>query len=95
MQTDEQIQSDFFSIIKKITEIKNVEITSESKLIGVNGLFDSMGLVELCVNLEEKANELGFEFDWTSDKAMSRSSGFFSSVGTLFEEFMNQLKQKK
>ena len=31
-----------------------------------------MKLVELCVLLEDLATELNFEFDWQSEKAMSK-----------------------
>ena len=36
-----------------------------------------MKLVELCLALEDKAVDLGFEFDWTSEAAMSRSRSLF------------------
>ena len=52
-----------------------------------------MGLVQLCLSLEEKADELGFEFDWT-ETAMSRSRGMFRSVDSLSEEFVSQYNEK-
>ena len=33
-----------------------------------------MSLVQLCLALEDKAGEMGFEFDWNSEKAMSKRS---------------------
>ena len=49
-----------------------------------------MKLVEVCIKLEDLAEEHGFEFDWTSDSAMSKSRSMYRSVKTLAEEFSNQ-----
>ena len=65
-------------------------IGSETRLIGAQGVLDSMRLVELCLALEDLAAERGFEFDWTSDGAMSRSGGMFRTVGSLAAEFAAQ-----
>jgi acyl carrier protein len=67
-----------------------VEITEEMQLIGGETLLDSMKLVEVCLALEDLADEHGFEFDWTSEAAMSKSRGMFRSVAALAEEFANQ-----
>lgn len=60
------------------------------QLIGGEALLDSMNLVEVCLLLEDLADEHDFEFDWTSESAMSRSRSMFRSVTTLAEEFKNQ-----
>jgi acyl carrier protein len=78
-----------------ITAIKDVlknkaKITEDMQLIGGESLLDSMNLVEVCVALEDLADEHGFEFDWTSESAMSKSQSMFRSVATLAEEFSNQ-----
>jgi hypothetical protein len=54
-----------------------------------------MKLVELCLALEDKAAEIGFEFDWTSDAAMSRSRSMFRTADSLAAEFVNQMESKK
>ena len=66
------------------------KITEDMQLIGGESLLDSMKLVEVCVALEDLADEHGFEFDWTSESAMSKSQSMFRSVATLAEEFSNQ-----
>ena len=71
----------------------NEKIDENSFLIGNDSLLDSMGLVELCIFLEDMAFEADFEFDWTSDDAMSKSRSMFRSPKTLAEEFSNQFKQ--
>ena len=60
------------------------------QLIGGKSLLDSMNLVEVCLLLEDLADEHGFEFDWASEAAMSRSRSMFRSVSTLAKEFSNQ-----
>ena len=79
-------------IIKSIEcVIKNkFSITEDMELIGNDSLLDSMKLVELCIDLEDIADQHGFEFDWTSEAAMSKSRGMFRSVAALAEEFADQ-----
>jgi len=69
---------------------RQIKVTDDMQLIGGESLLDSMKLVELCLMLEDRANEKGFEFDWTSDSAMSRSRSMFRTVSSLAEEFSNQ-----
>jgi len=66
------------------------KITEDMCLIGGESLLDSMKLVEVCLALEDLANENGFEFDWTSEATMSKSRSMFRSVAALAEEFANQ-----
>ena len=77
------------SIIVDVLE-DEVDIDEDMELIGGNSLIDSIKLVEICLALEDKADEIGFEFDWTSDSAMSKSRSIFRSVKTLAQEFSNQ-----
>ncbi len=66
------------------------ELTEDMQLIGGESLLDSMKLVEVCLALEDVADEHGFEFDWTSDAAMSKSRSMFRSIGALATEFASQ-----
>ena len=77
------------SVINETLE-GNAEITEDMQLIGGETLLDSMNLVEVCLTLEDLADEHGFEFDWTSEAAMSKSRSMFRSVSALAEEFANQ-----
>jgi acyl carrier protein len=67
-----------------------VEVTEEMQLIGGGSLLDSMKLVEVCLALEDLADDHGFEFDWTSDATMSKSRSMFQSVSKLAQEFAKQ-----
>lgn len=73
-----------------VVKDKSVEISADTELIGDGRVLDSLGLVELCLRLEDRASELGFEFDWTSEVAMSQSKGMFRTVGSLQAEFSRQ-----
>ena len=74
------------SAISEVLEGK-VEISRDMQLIGEEPLLDSMKLVEVCLFLEDVADDNGFEFDWTSEAAMSKSRSMFRSVSSLAEEF--------
>ena len=67
-----------------------ITVTKETPLVGSNGVLDSLSLVELCICLEDVAEEYDFEFEWSSEHAMSKSKGMFRSVGALTQEFIQQ-----
>lgn len=95
MSSNESIKSEVFSQISRLLENKSLIVTDDMSLIGGASVLDSMRLVELCLSLEDKAAEMGFEFDWTSDVAMSRSRSMFRTAGSLVAEFINQMETKK
>ena len=80
------------NIIKVISKVldKKLKINEDMKLIGSESPLDSMKLVEVCVALEDLAEEYGFEFVWTSEATMSKSKSMFRSVASLAKEFANQ-----
>jgi len=79
-----------FSAIAKLAQGATDTITDTTPLIGDGSVLDSMRLVELCLSLEDLASEHGFEFDWTSEAAMSRSRSIFRTAGALADEFVRQ-----
>ena len=89
--TDAQI----FELIKTLISEEEVTVAADTPLIGDSSLLDSMKLVELCLALEDRAAELGFEFDWTSEEAMSRSRSMFRTAGSLSDEFFSQMDGKR
>jgi acyl carrier protein len=92
---DGNIKTEVFAAIKALLEDKSKIVKNETKLIGNKSLLDSMKLVELCLFLEDKAEDLGFEFDWASEAAMSKSRGMFRTAGSFANEFISQMKTKK
>ena len=84
-----------FTAISALLEDKSIVVKEDLPLIGSNSVLDSMKLVELCLALEDNAADLGFEFDWTSDAAMSKSRSMFRTAGALVAEFHGQMESKK
>lgn len=80
-------------LIAQVAEQPREVISAETQLIGDGSILDSMKLVELCLFLEDLALELRFEFDWTSETAMSRSRGMFRNASSLTEEFIAQMER--
>lgn len=66
-------------------------VTTETPLIGANRAVDSADLVVLLLAVEDYAREnLGFQWDWTSDSAMSEARSVLRNVGSLAEHLVNQ-----
>ncbi len=95
MSSTREIQLAIYTVISQLLEDKSLEVTDDMPLIGSQSVLDSMNLVELCLALEDKATEMGFEFDWTSDAAMSRSRSMFRTAGSLANEFISQMEAQK
>jgi len=95
MKTDDEIKKQIFNkVAKKVNSTQN-GVTELTPLVGEGSQLDSMKLVELCLDLEDLASELNFEFDWTSEKAMSNLSSMFKNAGTISVEFIKQYNKKK
>lgn len=90
-----KIKSEIFHDIKNLLEDKSLTVSDNMELIGGDSVLDSMKLVELCLSLEDRASEIGFEFDWISDTAMSRSRSMFRTAGSLVSEFISQMESQK
>ncbi len=95
MSVTDSVKTEVFSQISQLLENKSLVVTDDMPLIGGESVLDSMKLVELCPALEDKAAEIGFEFDWTSDAAMSHSRSMFRTAGSLAAEFISQMEAKK
>jgi acyl carrier protein len=95
MSFSEPIKAEVFNQIMRLFEDKSLRVADDTPLIGGARVLDSMKLVELCLALEDMAAEMGFEFDWTSDDAMSRSRSMFRTAGALASDFIAQLELKK
>jgi len=80
--------------LRPLLKDQTLHIDESTILIGVQGIIDSLGLVELCLRIEDAASADGFQFDWTSEKAMSRNTSIFRSVGSLSEELAKQKSER-
>lgn len=61
-----------------------VELSSETRLYGKDGLLDSMALVSLVMSLEQEiAEKFGAEISLADDKALSQKNSPFRTIGSL------------
>lgn len=88
------VKREIFARIHQLLEDKATEPSDDIPLLG-GGLLNSMKLVELCLSLEDLAERLGFEFDWTSEAALSRARSMFRTAGSLAAEFMTQMDARE
>ena len=88
-----KIEERVFKEIHNVSEDKKSIINKTTPLIGAESTIDSVDLVEMCLELEDFAVELGFEFDWASEKAMSATNSIFKDAGSLSKEFIRQWKE--
>ena len=94
MSENADIKNKVFSAIATLLE-NNSPVSENTPLIGDDRALDSMKLLELCLSLEDIATDMGFEFDWTSETAMSKSRSMFRTAGALATEFLSQFTGKK
>lgn len=94
MLSPDDVRAEVFALISQRLQDQAVTVTEDMPLIGGEAVLDSMRLVELCLALEDKATDIGFEFDWTSATAMSRSRSMFRTAGSLASEFVSQMESK-
>ena len=91
-----EIQKKVDQEINKILKIDNSKKKQKNlkfkkkPLIGNASLLKSIELVTLCVSLEDYSESFNFQFDWTSDSAMSRTTSFLKDNQTLAKEFYQQ-----
>jgi len=67
----------------------------ETRLIGKRGVLDSLGLVSLIVDVEQKIDDdYGLSLTIADDRAMSQEKSPFRTVGTL-AEYISRLIQEE
>jgi hypothetical protein len=91
----DELDQRIFSAIQELIGTEGVVVDYETRLIGDQSALDSMKLVEVCLCLEDLSVQMGFDFDWTSEAAMSRSRSMFRTAGSLAEEFRSQMAREK
>ena len=85
---------ELIDVIKGVVE-EDIDINPQSPLIGGDSSIDSMGLVQICLALEERSQLEGFSFDWTSEKAMSSLNSIFKTAEGLAKEYNRQSKESQ
>lgn len=69
------------------------DLTRDTPLIGADRVVDSMGLVNLLVDIETVLNEENVEITILSENAMSAKISPFRNVGSLIRHIEHSLKK--
>lgn len=82
------------SIQNYISSVDNkcLEIDEDTNLIGEKSILDSLGLVNVLVDLEVKLNEIDLEICFISEKAMSLENSPFKNVKSLMQFILGEGK---
>lgn len=81
------------SAVKEYIDDENITINESSILLGNDAVVDSIGLVNLIVDIESAIAEKDIEITLTSEDAMSRRRSPFRSVDTL-SDYIIELIEK-
>lgn len=91
----EKIQQTVFRVIKEYCDSNDLplldDLTEHAPLIGSGRILDSMGLVNVIVDIETAFLDEGVELSLTSETAMSGRISPFRSVGSLCGFIARQL----
>lgn len=71
--------------VKELLDNNSVPIDKNTVLLGNGAVLDSMGLVNLIVDLESTLADKEYEVSLTSEKAMSQRNSPFRTIETLTE----------
>ena len=87
MTDQSKILEQIIALVQEVAEDDSLEVTADSALIGENAIVSSRQLVEILLAVEEYAeDDLGVEFNWASDAAMSTRRSVLRTPGTLAEQ---------
>ena len=79
-----EVESFIRAELASLTGADESAVSSETVLIGQNRVLDSADLVVLLLSIEDFVKEeLGVDWDWTSDSAMSEARSVLRNVGAL------------
>ena len=88
-----EIERIIIDILKDYYEVQgiNEEVSGSTRLFGRDSSLNSMGLVNIVVDVESKFMEMGHEISLMSENAMSRSKSPFVSVSSLADFIKEQI----
>ena len=73
----------------------NEKANGNTVLFGSESVLDSMGLVNVIIDIESRFLDKGYEISLTSEKAMSRKQSPFRTISTLAEFIEEQITEKE
>jgi len=82
-----EIEKIIIETINEYFEIQDINAIAHDNtvLLGEDAVVDSMGLVNLIVDIESKLLDEGIEISLTSEKALSRKNSPFRTIETIAE----------
>ncbi len=88
-----QIEEIIISCLKEYLESQDIEcnVDNNTSLIGQGAVIDSIGLVNVILDVESKMSDEDFDISITSEKAMSRKNSPFRTVDTLTEYVLENI----
>ncbi len=92
MKVDE-IRNVLISIVVEYLESQDmkIDVDNDTVLFGDGAILDSMGLVNIVIDVESAFLDKGYEISLTSETAMSRRQSPFRNISTLSEFIGEQL----
>lgn len=81
------------SVVSDYLDSQGIEcdVNPDTTLFGDESVLDSMGLVNIVIDLESAFLDAGYEISLTSDVAMSRRQSPFRSVSSLVQFIDDQI----
>lgn len=77
-------------------DTESVAVSEETRLLGANGVLDSLGLVSLVLDLEQQINDtLGTTIALADERAMSQTRSPFRSVSSLADYIETLLAEQQ
>ena len=87
--------SDYLKELQEDLDVELEEVTMATRLFGANGVLDSVGVVILLTELEERLEvEFGVEISLATDTAMSSARSPFRNVSTLASYLLQALAEE-
>lgn len=91
----EKVIDEICKAVNEYLESKDFDIKTDENtvMLGKNSVLDSIGLVNVIVDIESKFLDDGIEISLTSEKAMSRKNSPFRTIETLAEFIKEQINE--
>lgn len=98
MTNKEQVLEVIYASIDDLNEQASSENklmkSPETVLFGRNGKLDSLGLVNLIVDIEQRVDiEMGIEITLADERAMSQESSPFKTIGSLADYILTLINE--
>lgn len=72
---------------------ENIKVDEQTYLVGRKAVIDSIGLVNIIVDVEGKLLDEDIEITLLSEKAMSQTNSPFKNVGTLTDFILSEIAE--